>query len=337
MNMTQFINAEPDWRVTLDGEDLTSKIAPRLISLRLTERLSETSDQLDIVMHDHDGALEIPTHGQIINVQMGWKRGSEVTTGLVDKGSFKVDEAEHSGPPDIITIRARSANLDSGYRTRKDKSWKDVTIKAIIDQVAADNGLTALVHESLANILIPVLDQASKSDMTLVRDLGRRYDATATVKDQNLIFAPIDADTTANGEKIPSLLFTRRSGDRHKYRRSERGTNFKGAEAKWRDQKKAKRATQKTGSKPYKMLKRIYGTKEDAKAAANAEWKRIQRSGAEFDLDLAFGDAIIYPGQKASLSGWKTEIDDHSWRISEANHSISPNGFLTSVKLELSI
>lgn len=333
--MAQFNNAEADWRVTLDGEDLTDKISPRLISLTLDEKLSESSDQLNITIHDHDGLMEIPTSGQIINVEMGWKRGSDVTIGLVDKGSFKVDEAEYSGAPDIITIKARSANLDSEYRTRRNKAWQDSTIGDIIGEVASDNDLTPLVHDSLANIVIPILDQASKSDMTLVRDLGRRYDAVATVKNQSLIFAPIDSDTTASGQEIPSLLFTRRAGNRFTYRRTERGTNFKGAEAKWRDQKSAKRVTETAGESPYKMLKRIYGNQEDAKAAAQAEWQRIQRSGAEFDYDLALGEAAIYPGQKAKLSGWKSEVDNHDWRIVECRHSIGANGFTTSIKLEL--
>lgn len=333
--MSAFINAIADWRVTLDGEDLTDKIAPRLISMTLSEKLSESADQLDIVLTDHDGALEIPSAGQIINVQIGWKQGSDVTIGLVDKGSFKVDDAEYSGVPDRITIKARSANLDGEYRNRRETIRQNQTIKSIIDEVAGQNDLTALVHDSLANIIVPILGQSHKSDMTLVRDLGRRYDAIATVKNQNLIFAPRDADTTANGDDIPAVTFIRRMGYGFTYRRSERESNFSGAQAKWQDKKAAKRQTEQVGAKPYKLLKRIYGNASDALAAANSEWKRIQRSGAEFDYDLALGEAAIYPGQRAQLSGWKSEVDGHDWRIAECTHNIGANGFKTSVKLEL--
>jgi len=30
---------------------------------------------------------------------------------VIDKGSFTVDEVEHAGAPDVLTIRARSASM----------------------------------------------------------------------------------------------------------------------------------------------------------------------------------------------------------------------------------
>jgi hypothetical protein len=45
------------WRVTLDGADLTATLAPRLISLRLSEKTGEEADSLEIVVHDTDAGL----------------------------------------------------------------------------------------------------------------------------------------------------------------------------------------------------------------------------------------------------------------------------------------
>jgi len=53
----------PAWRVTLDGRDLTGTIAPRLISMTITECRTEELDQLDIELSDHD-VSKLPTrHG----------------------------------------------------------------------------------------------------------------------------------------------------------------------------------------------------------------------------------------------------------------------------------
>jgi hypothetical protein len=46
--------ARAAWRVTLDGADLTATLAPRLISLRLTEKSGEEADALEIVVQDTD-------------------------------------------------------------------------------------------------------------------------------------------------------------------------------------------------------------------------------------------------------------------------------------------
>ena len=96
----------PTYRLTVEGKDITPAIDARLISLTLTEGRENQADQLDIVLSDHDGLLAIPRKEAEIELQLGWL-GRE----LIDKGTFVVDESEHSGAPDIITIRARAADL----------------------------------------------------------------------------------------------------------------------------------------------------------------------------------------------------------------------------------
>lgn len=96
----------PDYRMVVGGQDISAKIQPRLMSLTLTEGRANSADQLDLELDDSDGQLAIPRKEAEIELQIGW-RGQQ----LVDKGSFVVDEVEHSGAPDKITIRARSADM----------------------------------------------------------------------------------------------------------------------------------------------------------------------------------------------------------------------------------
>lgn len=53
-----------------------------------------------------------------------------------------VDESEHSGAPDIITIRARAADLGGEIRKRTEKSWHDTSLGTILDTLAKRNKLT---------------------------------------------------------------------------------------------------------------------------------------------------------------------------------------------------
>jgi len=217
-----------DYRITLNGASLGApllaadastrlmgKVRPRLISLTLSEKRGEDADQLDIALHDHDGRLEIPMPGQVIGLALGWLEGGEVAPGLVDKGLFKVDEAEWSGPPDIVTIRARSADFAAALNKRRERSHVATTLGDVVKKIAADNGLQASVAPELASIALPAWGQDQVSDGALLRALGRRYDAAATVKGGKLIFAPIGTGATASGLAIPAIAITRASGDRY--------------------------------------------------------------------------------------------------------------------------
>ena len=325
------------FKVTLDGTDLTDKIAPRLLSLSLTEKRGGEADQLDIVMHDADGRLVIPNEGAVIRVQLGWKQGADVRVGLVDKGRFKVDEAEWSGPPDTVTVRARSADLTADYRVRREKSWKDTTVGAIVREIAGRHGLEARISPELASIEVKSLGQDEKSDMALVRELGRRHDAVATVKNRRLIFAARGKAMTASGKTLPTARIEKKGQERYSFRRVER-SQAAGVEARWYDQGAAERKTVKAGGGgkgKAKRLKRIYGSEAEAREAAQAEAKSLARGAAEFDLDLPLGRADLAPEQPVTLSGFKTEPDTKKWIIAELTHSFDgQGGFKTKLKLE---
>ena len=323
------------WRVTLDGKDLTDKLKPRLVSLRLTEKRGESADAIEIKLTDHDGQLALPKEGARLSVQLGWERGTGVKVGLVDKGSFKVDDVTWDGPPDCVTITGRSADLKESFRTRKTRIWKDQTLSAILGKIAGEHGLTAKCHADLASKQVKVAEQHNKSDMQFLRDLGRRYDAVATTKDGNLLFAPIGAKTTATGKAIPTLTVTRQDGDKYSYRRAARENGQDGAEANWHDQASGTRKKVTKGGKP-RRLKRVYASEGDAKEASTAEAKRIKRAEATLSLDLAYGNAALAAGAAATATGFKSEIDGKKWGVASVTHEMDASGGYRS-KVELDV
>lgn len=74
--------AQARYQILVDGKDISALIAPRLISLDLTDNRGLEADQLSLVLSDHDGLLAIPPRGAKIRLWLGWS-----TTGLIDKGS----------------------------------------------------------------------------------------------------------------------------------------------------------------------------------------------------------------------------------------------------------
>ncbi|HEY0626701.1 MAG TPA: contractile injection system protein, VgrG/Pvc8 family [Allosphingosinicella sp.] len=329
-----YVTNVPDFKVTLDGQDLTPKMRPRLVSLTLSDKRAGEADQLDIVLDDSDGRLALPKAGAKISLQLGWKRGSDVTPGLVEKGSFTVDEVEHGGPPDQVTIRARSADFTSEIRTRREKSWKDTTLGAVVNDIASRNKLQPRCASSLASISIKSLVQGRESDIAFLRRLGRRYDAVATIKKGALIFSPVGAGATPGGRAIPSIEIRRRDGDRHSYRLEKREEG-EGVTATWHDRKAAKKKDVTIGKKDgARKLSHVYATEDSAKRAARAERSRLGRRPEKLSFDLALGRAELYPERRVKAVGFKAEIDAKSWLIVEVTHSLTNTGFSTKLEME---
>lgn len=325
----------PDWRVTLDGKDLTDRLRPRLVSLTMSEKRGDEADQLDIVLDDSDGLLAIPKEGATLHVHLGWKQGRDVTVGLIDKGSFKVDDVSHSGPPDQVRIRARAADFTSAIRNRREQSWKNTTLGAVLKDIAGRNGLTLKVAADLASMALPSITQNRESDIAFLKRLGRENDAVATIKDKHLIFARKGAGTTTSGKALPVLEISRRDGDGHNWARQKR-EGQEGVTASWHDKKGAKRKSFTVGKADgAKKLRKVYPDEAAAKRAAIAERDRMKRAPATFDMKLALGRPDALPETRLKASGFKDEIDAATWLIAEATHRLDNNGGLrTDLKME---
>lgn len=325
------------WKATLNGADLTSKIDPLLVSISISEKRGDEADQLDMVIIDRDGMVEIPKSGARIAVAMGWRQGVGVPLGLVHKGSFKVDEASFRGPPDLITIRARSADFTDSFRVRRERSFVDKTVGQIIGEIAIGNDLGAIVEATLAEKLVPALGHGAKSDAALLAALGRRFDAAATVKEGTLIFAPIGKGKTAKGTKMPAELIVRSQTDTIDYSRVERDS-YDGVEATWHDKETGTRKKATLGGsgegKP-KRIRKVFANEADARQAAEAEHSRTGRAKAKATVKLAYGRPDLIPERPIILRGWKPEIDARSWIVAECTHTMDGQGGLqTTLQLE---
>ena len=324
----------PDYRVTLDGQDMTSKLRPRLVSLGITTKRGDEADQLDIVLDDTDGGLALPKTGAVLHVELGWRQGSGVRPGLVSMGNFKVDEVEHGGPPDLVTIRARSADFTGKLQTRREQSWHDTTLGAVVSDVSGRNGLTSRCADDLAGIAIGTVVQSRESDMALMRRLGREHDAVATIKRGTLILAPVGSAKASGGAALPRFTLDRSEGDRHSFR-IEKREEAEGVTASWHDRDAAERKSVTVGkSDGARQLSHVYSSESHAKRAAKAKLAHAKRQPVSLTLALALGRADLYPEQKGNVTRFKAEIDAVAWLIAEVTHSVGDRGFTTALKLE---
>ena len=322
----------PALRLTLDGRDLTDRLRPLFSTLTLTEARDSDADELELVLTDHHGRTPLPPKGAVVAVELGFEGRP-----LVGKGQFRIDQRALSGPPDIMTLKAKSADFTSELTVRRDGAWRDTTIGGVLATIAARQGLQAAIAPELSGVAVTLLEQSRESDSALLRRLGQRHDAVATIKAGRLIFAPIGKGATSGGRALPTFEIRRREGDVFSWEEADRDKHA-GVTARWHD---VAGATTKSveavgaGSGRKKRLRKTYGSEADAQAAASAEAARLARGEATFRYTLATARPELFPEQKGRLLGFAhPEITAPSWIIARAQHTWSAEDFTTALDLE---
>jgi len=357
----------PDYRVKLAGSDITADISRRLISLSLTDNRGFEADQLEIALNDADGLMQMPPRGAVLSVFLGWKGQA-----LIHKGEFTVDEVEHRGAPDTLTLRARSADYRGSLNSRRDHSYHDTTLEAIVSTVAARNSLQPAVAEAFKGVKVSHIDQTQENDAAFITRLAGLNGGVVAIKAGKLLFIKPGAAVTASGKPIPKTTLTRRDGDGHTFTLADRDA-YTGVSATWlhtkdpkpkkvKVQRKKKEqhlralqhpAAKKTTAKAQKTpeakegeylagsdenvfaMTTVYATQKAAMRAAQAKWDKLQRGVAEFSISLARGRADLFPETPVAVSGFKSVIDAQPWLISKVTHNLDGSGFVTTLNLEV--
>ena len=298
--------------ITVDGTSLNSLIRPRLIRLTHTDNRGFEADTLELELDDSDGALDLPPRGAEIALAFGWKKA-----GPIPKGTYTVDEVTHGGAPDVLTIRAKSADLRAGLSQQHERSWHATTLGAIVRTIASENDLQAVIPASLANQAIDHIDQTNESGANLLTRLAQQFDAIATVKDGRLLFMPAGGGITASGRPIPPVVITRQSGDRHQFAIADRAT-YTAVRALWHDvglaikgeliwgnaedaaeRNKPVATTAAPTTGQYKAIPGTYASRAKALKAAQKAWKALKANKAK----------------RAAWIGTKASYDDRNLKV----------------------
>lgn len=330
LNQRDTTYSVPTFRITVEGKDVAQLISPRLMNLELADNRGIEADQLTLTLSDHDGLLAIPPKGAVIQLWLGWS-----DAGLVDKGSYTVDETEHSGAPDVLSIRARSADLRKGFKTKRERSWSNTTLGEVLGDIALGNGLTAIVASDLSGLPILHLDQTNESDANLISRLGEEFDAMVSIKAGRLVCLPTGGGKTASGADLPHITLTRADGDQHRYLEADRDS-YDGVRAYFYDVNSAKKQEAIAGGgDSLKDLRHTYSDRQSALRAARAELNRLQRGSATLSYTLAQGRPELIPELTYTLQGVKPEIDAIIWYGGNVMHSLhADSGYTVQLELE---
>ena len=311
---------KPAYRIEVDDKDVTASFQGQLTSLTITDKKGTESDELELVVTDPQGRVKLPRRGVMVRVAIGWAGSA-----LIDKGTYEVDEVEHSGPPDVIRIKGRAAQLQGKIKEQREASYHGQTLGQILSTIADRHGLITAIDPTLAATQIQHIDQTTESDANFLTRLGKDYDATATIKDGRLLFLPAGAGTTASGKPLPAVTLRRRDGVSHSFTIADREGEDTGVQAQYRDLNAAETKTVTAGdtSGTVKTLRRVYPTEDEAQAAAVAAKTEAKRSQREIRLSCAVGLPELIAGGPLRLVGFRPEIDEVPWVTEDVTHTLT--------------
>ncbi|BFM16257.1 phage late control D family protein [Maricurvus nonylphenolicus] len=325
------ITYKPAHQLKVNGRDISDTTQSRLVRLTLVDHGGSKSDQLTMVLDDHDGRLAIPPRKARIQLALGWQ-GQH----LADKGEFIVDEAGHSGPPDQLTIVARSANFTSNFSEKTTKSWHQVTVGDILKTIAEKHGLDPAISEILAERAIEHIDQTNEGDANFLTRLGKRYGAMASVKNGRLIFKTKGDGLTVSGIKLPATTVKKRDCSLHRYNDNSQD-QYTGVKCYWHNKETGNKSTIVLGEEgKVKTLRSSLPTKEEAEHVAAAEWQQLQRAGQTLSLTLSTAIPELLVESPITVKEFKPEINSQDWVGKNITHIVG-SGYTQRIDLEVKL
>lgn len=232
--------------VSINGHPVADKTNPYLLSFTYTDNAHGKADEIQISLHDRDGFWRgawKPAKGDPVEAALvctDWEEPGQVL--VLPCGSFKVDEIEFSGPPDLVNIKCISSTLTTQFRdSQKTRGWENSTFQAVAGQIAGENGL-ALMYSG-DPLPFKRLDQRNMSDLSFVFSQADKFALNCKCHDGMLIIQ--DAESA---EAAGAMLSIPRTGNmyspkRYSYKDSSAATRYTDAKAAYTDPKTGKTHT----------------------------------------------------------------------------------------------
>jgi len=334
----------PAYQMTADNRPLDALINSRILDLSVTDNRSGEADELSLSLSDHDGLLELPRRGVLLTCKLGF-----TDTGLVDMGRFVVDETEFAGTPDIITIKARSADFRSSIKSGQRQSYHRQTLGQIATSIAQRNKLKLVITPALSGLPLEHVDQTDESDLNLLTRLARANGAELAIKQGSLLIFKAGQARSASGQPLPPVTLTRQDGDQFRYSEADRNSDYTGVSAYYQDTGKASRQRVTAGSPEVRgagddpnaktrVLKQTFASQAEAQRAAEAAMNETSRQQATFSINTGYGRPDIGSESPVRLQGFKPQIDRLNWIVAKAVHRYSrSNGLTSALDLEASL
>ena len=326
-----------------DGTDITSDIAPYLLSVTYIDNDDAEGDDLQLQLQDRDkvwlnswlsAAVETAA-GDNLKIRGTITAENWISDGKdqsLDCGEFELDSVSASGPPSTVTIKATSLPYSSQIRqTKKSKAWEAYKLSGILSEIASNHGLTSMV-DAENDPYYKRVEQTRTTDikflLKLCRDAGLNlkatdgmlviYDQAAYEKKEPVIF--IDQENVLDWKLTTQQTDTEYQSCRVSYVLPD-GTAIEGV-AKVDDYDEDSTTNQQL---------EIYAQVAD-EAEAKALAAKHLRLHNKFSRQVSFtvpGNPLYLAGEVMEVSGFG--MFDGRYLCTQAKHAVGGSGYKTTL------
>lgn len=324
--------------VRVDGQDVSSSILPRLISLSVTDKAGTSSDTVSINLDDAGGIILLPRDGASIEVLLGDKADgiASVFRGIVDE--VKSSGSRSSGL--TLSISGKGVDTKGKAKEPKEKHWDDKPLGDVFAEAAKAAGIgSAKVDQELAQIKRPYWSMQNESFLHWAERTAREVGGTFKVADDTAILAKRNGGTAPGGAALPTVNAT--YGDnliswdiapilgRPRYKK---------AKARWYDPKTAEWKVEEVeiedkDAQAEFTSRYSHGDQDEAKNNTESRKADSERGkgGGSITID---GNADAQPEGEVILSGARPGIDG-TYRIDTVAHDFSRgSGWATRLEVK---
>lgn len=196
--------------LSFNGKNVSTKLADYLESVSCEDVASGSSDSIDITLQNIDMKWMnqwYPTKGDKISGSItfqDWNKDGEHLK--LDCGTFILDEVKFSGGPLKVSLGGVAIPANESFKVReRTKTWKNVTIKNIANEIAKRYGLS--LSYSGPTITIASIEQSDKTDSAFLYDLCKKYGLSMKVFNNKIVIY----DQTQQEKKAAVATITRES------------------------------------------------------------------------------------------------------------------------------
>jgi phage protein D len=321
----------PDYRIEIDGQDITARLknSRLMVSLEVVDQVGIESDSVTLVIADPAGSIAMPRQGAEMTVYLGYEEKE-----LIRQGIYIVDTVTPKGPVRTITVKAHAANMRDLLKESKSRSFDNITAFDLVNRIASEHGLQAVVSNDIADYTWQHIDQTDESDMHLLTRLGKDLDAVSKPTLNKWLFVPRGQQKAASGIALPVISLSPTDITDWSATLDDR-PQYKSVTTQYQDIESAELKTYTAGTgSPVKRKNRIYANQTEAQAGAEGELKRLLRSSGRCTINMA-GRADVFAEGPLNLSGFKQAVDGE-WIVKSTRKKITKSdGFKTTIQGEL--
>ncbi|MCP4163622.1 MAG: hypothetical protein GY760_26485 [Deltaproteobacteria bacterium] len=310
-------------------KDISKDITKYLMSFTYMDAASGSKDDLNIKLEDRYGLWKgdwLPSKGAELEAEINFENK------VLKCGKFTLDDISFSGPPDVVSLKAiTSVGGTSVEGTKKQKTRENITLEALLKEIAEKNGLQ-FYYDCDKAINLEKTKQAEETDLGYLKRLCDETGLKMKISNKMVIIFEAKKADRANSK------FTLEKGKSNIISYS---FNTKLHEI----YKSCKVKYQEVGSKDFKeftytpdnppesgkilVKKRLVKSIAETEDAAKSELRMANQNEVTGNLSVV-GDPLLIAGVCIDLKGFKTF--DGKYYINQVTHTIG-SGYTTGLSI----